>query len=143
MAETLFEGFGVPNLHIANPAVLSLLASGRETGLVVDSGEGTTKVVPVFQGTAIKPAIETSTIGGNVLTQFMRDTLLPELNQFLAQTNEFEIVKQIKEKTCYIPRNFEYEMQRFSSSSHKNLAYEMPDGSVITMKDQRIRCPEI
>lgn len=80
MAETLFEGFGVPSLLIANPAVLSLLASGRETGLVVDSGEGTTKIVPVFQGTPIKPAIETSTIGGNILTKYMRDTLLPELN---------------------------------------------------------------
>jgi centractin len=50
-AEIFFEGFSVPALYVAAQAILSLYASGRTTGLVLDSGDGVTQAVPVFEGT--------------------------------------------------------------------------------------------
>ena len=48
--EIMFEKIGVPAIHIGDQAVLSLYAIGRTTGVVINSGEGVTKCVPVYQG---------------------------------------------------------------------------------------------
>ena len=51
MTEIMFETFDVPALYLANQAVLSLYSSGgRTTGLVLDSGDGITNAVPIFEG---------------------------------------------------------------------------------------------
>ena len=59
MTEVIFETFEVPAFYIANPAHLSLYSSGKTTGLVLDSGEGVTHTVPIYEGYALPHAIET------------------------------------------------------------------------------------
>lgn len=46
MTEIMFETFNVPSLYVAIQAVLSLYASGRTTGIVMDSGDGVTHTGP-------------------------------------------------------------------------------------------------
>lgn len=53
-AEIFFETFNIPALHIQMQAVLSLYSTGRTTGVVLDSGDGVTHVVPIFEGFAIQ-----------------------------------------------------------------------------------------
>lgn len=50
MTEMMFETFEVPSLYLANHSVLSLYATGRTTGLIIDSGHGTTHIVPIYDG---------------------------------------------------------------------------------------------
>ncbi|MCK4973291.1 MAG: actin family protein, partial [Candidatus Heimdallarchaeota archaeon] len=50
MAELMFDTFNVPAMYISMQAILSLYASGRTTGIVVDSGDGVTHIVPVYEG---------------------------------------------------------------------------------------------
>ena len=49
MKEVIFETFDAPALYIDNSSVLSLYASGRTTGIVLDAGDGATKVLPIYQ----------------------------------------------------------------------------------------------
>ncbi len=49
-AEIFFEKFNVPALYVSLQAVLSLYASGRTTGVVLDCGDGVTSAVPVYEG---------------------------------------------------------------------------------------------
>lgn len=57
LVEMMFETFKCPKLYIGNQAVLSLFATGLTTGTVVDSGEGITHAVPIYEGFAIPHAI--------------------------------------------------------------------------------------
>lgn len=60
----MFETFNVPSLYIANQSVMSLYSTGRTTGLVLDSGDGLTATVPIYEGYAIPLAIEINDFAG-------------------------------------------------------------------------------
>ena len=80
---------------------MSLYAAGRTTGLVCDSGFGVTTSTPVFEGFSIPYAVEKMEISGRVLTDYMQK-LLMERGLSLTSPCELEIVRDIKEKVCYV-----------------------------------------
>jgi len=68
--------------------------------------------------------------------------LLTEVGLSLVTSAELEIVRDIKEKLCYIAYDFEAEMKAFAESSNKEKTYELPDGNTVTIGNQLFRCPE-
>jgi actin len=152
MTQIMFETFRVPALYVAVQAVLSLYSSGRTTGVVMDSGDGVSHVVPVYEGHTNPHAVMRINLAGRDLTKYLSD-LLMERGINLISSAELQIVRTIKEELCYVAYDFDAETDAATNrakkarttmaSSDGDKTFELPDGSMISIGTERFRCPEL
>jgi len=137
-AEIFFETFNAPALFVSMQAVLSLYATGRITGVVLDSGDGVTHAVPIYEGFAMPHSIMRVDVAGRDVSRYLKLLLRKEGHNFKT-TSEFEIVRTIKEKVCYLAQN----PQKEESLENERGLYMLPDGSQIEIGKARFRAPEV
>lgn len=144
MCQVLFEALDVPAVYVSNPAVLSLYASGRITGCVLDCGDGYCCSVPVYEGLTLSPSIRRMDIGGRDVTEQLQFQLRKETGMSLFSSSEREVVRTIKEKACYVAIDPKQEEEKFSFDAEKMGAkFKLPDGNSITVENSRFRAPEL
>jgi len=139
-------------MYVAIQAVMSLYASGRTTGVVMDSGDGVSHTVPIYEGYAIPHAILRIDLAGRDLTHYM-GRLLMDRGHTLASSAEREIVRDIKEKLCHVALDYEAQLEEAEGrrkrqkvsedASDKEVPYELPDGTIVMIGPERFKCPEL
>ena len=145
MTSLMFETFQVQGLYVAIQAVLSLYSNGRTTGLVVDSGDGVTHTVPVYEGFSIPHAVKKNYIAGRAITNHMVDILtLDGITEpgSGGKSAWMQIVRKMKEDLCYISLDTEADKTKASSSSEITKPYELPDGQTVNVNAPRFMAPE-
>lgn len=98
-AEVFFTTFSVPTLFISVQAVLSLYATGRTTGVVLDSGDGVTHAVLIYEGITMPHSVMCIDIAGRDVSHFLCLCLRKEGYDFHS-SSEFDIVKSMQERAC-------------------------------------------
>ncbi|KAJ2152709.1 centractin- actin- protein of the dynactin complex, partial [Coemansia sp. RSA 353] len=154
-AQIFFETFNVPAFYTSIQAVLSLYASGRTTGVVLDAGDGVSHAVPVFEGFALPHAIRRIDVAGRDVTEYLQMLLQKAGHNFFTSA-EKEIVRQVKEKLCYVALDASKEEKELASVAGRLGAvgigsearprsdmFKLPDGNLISLGHERFRAPEI
>ncbi|MES1909043.1 MAG: hypothetical protein MHM6MM_001855 [Cercozoa sp. M6MM] len=179
-AEIMFEKFNVPALNISLGSVLSLYASGRTTGLVLDCGDSCTQCIPVFEGFTVRTGIKRLDVGGRDITHALAALIRGSspTSPLGASTGDMDIVREAKESLCCIASLRQIAGMRHTkrkraspsvsggsspisghsvpegvpgapSSAHSGTAsigkkeFELPDGSRLTLRDERWRACEL
>lgn len=143
MCEIMFETFNVTATHVAIQAVLSLYASGRTTGLVLDSGDGVTHTVPIYEGYALPHAVQRIDLAGRDVTARMVKLLSEEGHPSFSTSAGKEIVRDIKEKLCYVAADPAKDRAEHAADDTLGKDFELPDGQSIKVKSSRFMAPEI
>ncbi|XP_076943347.1 actin-2-like [Bidens hawaiensis] len=139
MAEIFFERFDVPALHFAIAPVLSLLLHDLGTGVMLDSGEGVSQVVPITEGYCNPQSILRIDLSGADITDSL-SKVVNERGYHFITSDDREIVREMKEKLAYVALDYVQELETAKSSSAE---YALPDGNVITLGAERFGCAEV
>lgn len=141
MMEMMFEKYGFAACNQSIQAVLTLYAQGLLTGVVVDMGDGVTHVVPVYEGFVPPNLIRRLDVAGRHITQYFIKLLLLRGYAF-NRTADFETVRQIKEKVCYVAADIEQERRLALETTCLMETFTLPDGRVIKVGRERFEAPE-
>lgn len=159
MCEVMFERYNFGGVYVAIQAVLALYAQGNlaltdlpllndltdrqglSSGVVVDSGDGVTHIVPVYESTVLNHLTRRLDVAGRNVTQNLIALLLRR-GYALNRTADFETVRQIKEKLCYVSYDLELDQKLSEDTTVLVESYTLPDGRVIRVGSERFEAPE-
>lgn len=115
---------------------------GLLTGVVVDAGDGVTHIIPVYDGFALPHLTKRLDVAGRDVTRYLIKLLLLRGYAF-NRTADFETVRQIKEKLCYVAYDLELEERLARETTTLIEQYTLPDGRLIKVGSERFEAPEI
>ncbi|KAK1797274.1 hypothetical protein P4O66_008656, partial [Electrophorus voltai] len=156
IAEVMFETYKFHSIYIAIQAVLTLYAQGLLTGVVVDSGDGVTHICPVYEGFSLPHLTRRLDIAGRDITRYLIKlhsfsalTLLSPPDQLLLlrgyafnHSADFETVRMLKEKLCFVGYNIEQEQKLANETTFLVESYTLPDGRTVLVGGERFGAPE-
>lgn len=166
MCQIMFETFNIPCVYVSVQAVLSIYALGRTTGVVLDSGDGVSHVVPVYNGFSLPTAIKRMDLGGRDVTDHLAFLIRQMLGTNLLSSSELDIARQIKEKCCYVSKAPQRDEKLYSGATYSQImgglvaasaasgaltqdgmelfsSYKLPDGHTLQLGLEKFRAPEI
>ena len=142
MAEILFDKLGIGYFNIEPQAKMTLYAEGEETGVVLDSGDGVTHVIPIFSNYLLTHQIKRLDIAGRHITNYLT-RLLQMKGYAFNSTADFETVREIKEKYCFVSCDISSDRKLDLETSFYNSESKLPDGRKIHISNEKFEAPEI
>jgi hypothetical protein len=139
MATVVFESFGCPAMYAASASWMSLVATGRTTGLTLTSGHGLTEFAGFYEGVPCVYDHSWDMAGKDVTANLLK--LLQARGCKFPTEADKNAVADIKKKLGYVAKDYDAEMKKAATAASST--FKMPDGQVITVGSERFRGPEI
>jgi actin len=135
--ELFFDKYQVMGFYPILDSLLTMYSGGFQTGLVIEMGASSTRIVPIYQGYILSHAIEVIQIGGTILDSFMFDQL--QNAGFSTDSSvRREIGRVLKERSCFVSLDYNEDI-----SHVKKKEYRLPDGDMIELGVERFKVPEL
>ena len=142
MGEILFEKLGVGYFNIEPQAKLTLFCEGLETGIILDSGDGVSHCIPIASSYLLHHQIKRLDIAGRHITDYLIK-LLQIKGYAFNSTADFESVREIKEKYCFVSCDIESDRKLDKETTYYNTIHKLPDGRKIRISSEKYEAPEI
>ena len=142
MGEILFEKIGLGFFNIEPQAKMTLYCEGAETGVVLDSGDGVTHVIPIAHSYLLAHHIKRLDIAGRHITDYLI-RLLQIKGYAFNSTADFEIVRELKEKYCFVSCDIDSDRKLEAETTYYNSYTKLPDGRKIRISNEKFEAPEI
>jgi actin-related protein len=138
--ELFLEHYQCLGFYPVIDSMLTLYSGGFQTGLVVDIGDSSTRIVPIYEGYILNHALKILDIGGKVLTRYMEKVAHESFGFSVDSSIRRELIRAMKEKACFLSLDYKEDLKRSEQYSKK---YSLPDGSTITLNKERFLVPEL
>ena len=140
ITHSLLDNLGVPAIFFASQPLLSLFSTSSISGTVLESGEGVTQSCVVYEGYSITSTYERYNYGGREVSEYLK-YLLKKRGYHFYNSTEIKLMNDIKENFCYFDINRKNYPEK--SFNIQPTQYYLPDGSNISITDEKILAPEM
>lgn len=141
MTELIFEKHGFGGCMFESQALLSLMCEGCTTGIVFDSGDGVSHVIPVVEGYVQPHSIRRLNLAGRHVTNYLVRLLMQSGYAFNSSA-DFETVREIKEQLCFVSYDVEKDRKLANETCLLDKEYSLPDKSLIRVGRERYQAAE-
>ena len=143
ISQILLDKLGIPAIFFASQPILSLLSTSATSGIILESGDGVSQSCCICEGYSIPCSYERYNYGGKDVTEYLK-TMLRKRGYNFYNSSEIKLVNDIKENLCFLEsgKRAEYSITK-KSLNKKLIQYYLPDGSYISVGEERILAPEI
>ena len=143
ISQILLDKLGIPAIFFASQPILSLLSTSATSGIILESGDGVSQSCCICEGYSIPCSYERYNYGGKDVTEYLK-TMLRKRGYNFYNSSEIKLVNDIKENLCFLDsgKKTEYSFSKISLNK-KLIQYYLPDGSYISLGEERILAPEI
>ena len=142
MGEIIFEKLGAGYFNIEPQAKLTLFCEGLETGIILDSGDGVSHCIPIAFSTLLHHQIKRLDIAGRHITEYLIK-LLQIKGYAFNSTADFELVREMKEKYCFVSCDIDSDRKLDKETTYYNSIHRLPDGRKIRISSEKYEAPEI
>ena len=141
IARVLFETYYSPQIFFGTQAVLSLYATGRTDGLVFESGDGVTQVVPIYGGNKIVHASEKINLAGSEVSMNLKSQL-QKLGIVVSHCNPHILFDSMKQELVEVsPKPID--PKKPEEEHLEPASFELPDGTEIEVRIERFLAGEV
>ena len=141
IAQILFEKFNIYHLHFESQSIMTLFSTSKTSGLVVDSGEMTTEIVPIIEGYIISQGICNFPISGYELTKRF-ESVYKDIFDINNVSNHFWMAQKIKDEFSEILSNSKEFEEIISKKNENKKEYILPDGNIVELGNEIYEIPE-
>ena len=144
IGEIIFEKFGLGFFNVEPQPRMVLFAHGQVSGTVLDIGEVSTNITPIYDLNLLNYNTKRLDIGGRFITDyFIR--LLQRKGYALSPLVDSDFVqcKALKEKYCFVSCDYESDVSLNFDTTYYNSNVKLPDGRKIIVSNEKFEAPEI
>lgn len=137
--QLFFNKYQVNGLYLVLDSLLTMYSGGFQTGLVIEMGAGSTRIIPIYEGFKLDHATQILKVGGSLLDNFMIQQL-KNVGYSIDSSVQREIVRVLKEKACFVSLNYDDDINKKNQYKKE---YSLPDGQKIELTSERFVVPEL